>query len=125
MNTKSTAVQETGSRLDGLKWFVALSLVAAGVYGNHFYAAEPLLYRVLALVGIGLLAIGVALQTAKGRAFSVLLRESRIEIRKVVWPTRPETTQTTLVVLAVVVLTSIFLWGVDSLLSWIIASLIA
>jgi preprotein translocase subunit SecE len=54
----------------------------------------------------------------------VLAKEARVEIRKVVWPTRQETTQTTLIVVAVVLVMSLLLWGVDSLLGWIVSLIV-
>ena len=74
---------------------------------------------------LGAAAAGfVALQTAKGQSFFNLVKEARIEIRKVVWPTRQETTQTTLMVVAVVLVMALLLWGLDSLLGWIVSSIV-
>ncbi len=119
VNTKSEA-----PKLDSLKWIVVFLLVAAGVAGNAYFGQESLLYRVLALLGLAIVAGFVALQTAKGVAFWELLKAARIEIRKVVWPTQAETRQTTLIVLLVVVLVALLLWGLDSLLSWIVSGVI-
>lgn len=113
------------NRLDMLKWIVVAIIIAAGVYGNHHFQAEPVLYRAVALLVLGLVAGFLALQTVKGQAFWALLKEARIEIRKVVWPTRPETTQTTLIVVAVVIVMALILWGMDSFFGWIISLLIA
>lgn len=110
--------------LDGLKWVVVFALLAAGVWGNAHFADESLLYRVLGLALVAAAAAAVAVQTAKGRAFWELLKDARIEIRKVVWPNREETTQTTLIVLALVIVVALILWGLDSLLGWIISGLI-
>jgi|TARA_R110000782_G_scaffold25249_2_gene65775 preprotein translocase subunit SecE len=120
----STKAELYDDRLDIPKWIVVAIIVVAGVYGNHYFAAEPVLYRALALVVLGLVAGYVALQTSKGKAFWALLKEARIEIRKVVWPTRPETTQTTLIVVAVVLVMALVLWGLDTLLGWIISQFI-
>ena len=111
-------------RLDGLKWALVAILVAAGVAGNTYFSEESVLYRALALVALAAVAGFVALQTVKGGAFWDLVKEARVEIRKVVWPTRQETVQTTLVVVAVVVIMGLILWALDSLLGWMISSLI-
>lgn len=121
----STKAELHDDRLDIPKWIVVAVIVIAGVYGNHYFAAEPVLYRALALVVLGLVAGFVALQTTKGKAFWALLKEARIEIRKVVWPTRSETTQTTLIVVAVVLVMALVLWGLDTLLGWIISQFIS
>ncbi|CAI8366092.1 MAG: preprotein translocase subunit SecE [Gammaproteobacteria bacterium] len=112
------------SRFDTIKWIFVLALVAAGVVGNSIYSDQSLLYRTLALVALAAVALFVALQTAKGRGYAVSFKEARKEIRKVVWPNRQETTQTTLIVVVVVLIMALVLWGLDSLLSWAVSSLI-
>ena len=111
------------SRLDSLKWVVVVALVAAGVFGNSYFADQPILYRVIALLLLALVAGWVASLAQKGGDFLVLVKGSRTEIRKVVWPTRQETTQTTLIVFVFVIITGLILWGLDSVLGWL-ASLI-
>lgn len=120
----STRAQTSDSRLDVLKWIVVAVIVIVGVAGNQYFAAESVLYRAVALVVLGLVAAFVALQTTKGKSFWSLLKEARIEIRKVVWPNRTETTQTTLIVVAVVLVMALILWGLDTLLGWIISMFI-
>ena len=117
----STKAQTSDNRLDVLKWIVVAVIVAVAVAGNQYFAAESVLYRAVALVVLGLVAAFVALQTTKGKSFWSLLKEARIEIRKVVWPNRTETTQTTLIVVAVVLVMALILWGLDTLLGWIIS----
>ena len=112
------------SRLDGLKWVVVAVLVVVGVAGNVYFAEQSLLYRVLALLALAVVAGAVALQTAKGAAFWKLAKEARVEIRKVVWPTRQEATQTTLIVVAFVLFTALILWGLDTFLGWLASKII-
>jgi len=121
MNVKAEAKD---SRFDLLKWLVVAALVIAGVVGNQYFSAEPILYRVLVLLVVAAVAGAVALQTSKGQAFWVLAKEARVEIRKVVWPTRQETTQTTLIVVAVVLVMALLLWGLDSLLGWLVSLIV-
>lgn len=121
MNAKAEAKE---TRFDVLKWVVVVALVAVGVVGNQFFSAEPILYRVLALLALAAVAAVVALQTVKGQAFFVLAKEARAEIRKVVWPTRQETTQTTLIVVAVVLVMALLLWGLDTLLGWLVSLIV-
>ncbi len=115
---------EASPYVDILKWGIVLAVIAIGVIGNSYYAGESLLYRVLALVALATIAAGVALTTQKGVAFREMLKEARIELRKVVWPTRVETGQTTAIVVVVVLIVALVLWALDSLFAWIIASLI-
>ncbi|QJD71605.1 preprotein translocase subunit SecE [Marinobacterium sp. LSUCC0821] len=121
MNSK---VSNDVSKLDGLKWLVVIAIVAVGVVGNSIYATESLLYRVLALLALAVVAGFLALQTAKGKAFFRLFKEAKNEIRKVVWPTRQETLQTTLIVVVAVLIVGLLLWGLDSLLGWVVSGFI-
>jgi len=121
MNEKVSA---TESKLDPLKWAVVAILVIAGVYGNSYFAATSVLYRVIGLIVLAVVALALAAQTSKGKAFVQLGYEARTEIRKVVWPTRQETTHTTLIVVVVVMILAVILWILDSSISWLIAKLI-
>lgn len=112
------------TRFDALKWLVVVVLVVIGVVANHYFAAQSILYRVVGLLVLAAIAAFVALQTAKGQAFFGLLKDARTEIRKVVWPTRQETTQTTLIVVAVVLVMALLLWGLDSLLGWLVSTIV-
>jgi len=119
------SVETTASKFDTAKWVVVAVLVAVAVVGNSYYSDQSLLYRVLAIVAIAIVAALVALQTAKGAAFWALVKGSRTEIRKVVWPTRQETVQTTMIVVAFVLLAALMLWGLDGLLAWLVSLVIA
>ena len=120
----SAKAELNDSRFDVIKWVVVALIVSVGVFGDSYFSAEPVLYRAIALVVLALVAGFVALQTSKGKEFWSLLKEARIEIRKVVWPTRQETTQTTMIVVAVVLVMALILWGLDSLLGWIVSQFI-
>ena len=120
MNSKA----EAGNRLDSVKWLLVVVLVAAGVAGNMYFASYALLYRVVALLVLAVIAAAIALQTEKGQAFWKLVKEARVEIRKVVWPTRQETTQTTLIVVAFVLVAALVLWGLDTLLGWLASQIL-
>lgn len=121
MNIKS---EEKEYRLDPLKWFVVIALIVAGVVGNSHFSAESLLYRVLGLLVLAVIACFVAYHTAKGASLWALIQGAMVELRKVVWPTRQETNQTTLIVVAVVIVMSIILWLLDTFLGWIASSII-
>ena len=99
-------------------------MVGAGVFGNWYFGDQQLLNRVLALVALAVVAVFVILQTERGRAMWNLAKEARTEIRRVVWPTRQETAQTTFMVVLLVLLFALVLWGLDSFLSWVVSSVI-
>ena len=119
-NTDSAA----SNTLDWLKWLVVVALLGGGVYGNWYYQDESLLIRVAALLGLAVAAALVAVQTERGRNTWTLMKEARTEIRRVVWPSNQETSQTTLVVLVLILIFALILWGLDSLLSWGVSSVI-
>lgn len=121
MNAK---VEKESSGLDSLKWVLVIALVSVGVVGNHYFSAESLLYRVLALLVLAVVAGWIALQTSKGKRFATLVSEAKVEIRKVVWPTRQELTQTTMIVIVFVLVVALILWGADSLIGWIVSLVI-
>lgn len=106
-------------RLDGVKWVLVGLLVAGGVFGNYYFVAQPLLYRVLGLLVVGGIAAAIAIQTAKGTAFLELARGARVEAGRVVWPNRQERNQTTLVVVGFILLMALLLWGLDALVGWL------
>ncbi|AHE99258.1 preprotein translocase subunit SecE [Thioalkalivibrio paradoxus] len=120
----SERMEQTGGGLDTVKLSAAVALLIAGVMGFYYFAAESMLVRVLGLLGVVAVAVFIAMTTAKGRQLAGFLGNARTEVRKMVWPTRVETTQTTLIVLGVVILVGIFLWLLDSLLGWIIRQFI-
>ena len=120
-NSQDTA---TEGRLDGLKWGLVAVLVAVAAYGNYYFAAESLLLRVVGLLVLAGVAGVIALQTVKGSAFWTLVKDAKTEIRKVVWPTRQETLQTTLIVVAVVLVMGLILWALDSMLGWLVSTII-
>ena len=115
---------EIGASLDWLKWGLVGIIVALAVYANWYYQEQSLFLRVLGLLIAGAAAFLIAVKTEKGNAAWNLIKEARSEIRRVVWPTNNETTQTTLVVIVMVFIFSLILWGLDSLLSWLVSSLI-
>ena len=116
-------VETTSSTLDTIKLGLALLISIAALVGFYFYADESLLYRVIGLLVAAGISVAIALQTDKGRLIWSYFHDAQIEVRKVVWPTRQETVQTTLIVILMVVLVAIILWLLDMFLGWSIGSL--
>ena len=110
------AETEVSNKLDTFKLVIAIAILLTGIGGFYYYAEASLLYRVLGLVAMVLVAAGIALTTTTGHAILSFGRESRAEVRKVVWPTRQETVQTTLMVVVAVIILGIFLWLIDMML---------
>jgi preprotein translocase subunit SecE len=115
MNTETQA-----SGLDTVKLAVALALLCGAVFSFYWYADQSLLMRVLGLIGVAVVCVLITSQTALGRSTWTFIGNTRTEVRKVVWPTRAETTQTALAVLFVVLLMGVVLWLLDMFLLWAI-----
>ncbi len=102
--------------MDKLKLVGAAAILGTAVLAFYALSDQPTLLRVLVLLAALALAAFIAVQTQPGRALWAFLFDVRTEVRKVVWPTREETTQTTLVVVAMVAVMAILLWLIDMIL---------
>ena len=109
---------------DVLKWFVAAILLGAGLVGFYWFSEHSTLLRVIGLLLAVAAAVVVAVQTEKGRSTWDFMRDSRTEVRKVVWPTRKETSTTTAIVMGVVVVVGLFLWMLDTLFGKLVQMLL-
>jgi preprotein translocase subunit SecE len=109
--------------LDTVKLVVAVALLVAGIFGFYYFAEYSTLLRVVSLLVVAGVAVAVAMTTDPGRRLWQFGVDSRSEVRKVVWPTRQETTQTTLVVLVMVIILAIVLWLFDMALTGILRQL--
>ena len=106
------------SALDTLKLVVALAILLGGIVGYYWFidmAAWQRWLGVLAAIGVG---VAVFMTSAQGQATWRFIQSARIELRKVVWPTRQETLQTTLVIIFFVVILGVFFWLLDMFLLW-------
>ena len=118
------AQQQGMSAVDIAKLAVAAGLVVLGIAGYYWLAEQALVLRVLAIfAGIAAGAVMAWLSTP-GREFAAFAGESYDEVKKVVWPTRKETMQTTAAVFAFAVVMAIFLWLTDKTLEWVFYDLI-
>jgi preprotein translocase subunit SecE len=120
MNAK---VDTESGRLDSLKMGTAVLVLAGGIYAFYHFQDMHAVLRVLGLLAVAAIAILITLQTAFGRQVAGFISGANTEVRRVVWPNRAETLQTTLAVLVVVLLVGIFLWLLDMLLLWAVQSL--
>ncbi|MDY6943192.1 MAG: preprotein translocase subunit SecE [Pseudomonadota bacterium] len=103
--------------MDVLKWVLAVAVVVAGVVAFYYFADQLFIYRVLMVVAATAVGLAIASQTDLGRSVLGLAHESTRETRKVVWPGRQETVQTSLAVTMMVLIVGVFLWVTDLLLS--------
>lgn len=119
----SSNIETVNVKFDTLKLAIAVLVAISTIAGFYVFSEQSFLLRLGGLV-IGVAAsIGIALQTEKGRSLWIFFQDSQIEVRKVVWPTRQETLQTTMIVILVVIIVSIILWLLDMFLGWSVRSL--
>jgi preprotein translocase subunit SecE len=121
MNANASSERSLG---DNIKMMVAIAILLAAVYGYYHFADSSQLYRVLGVVGAVIVALLVAAQTETGRSTILFMADARTETRKVVWPTKQETMQVTMVVIFIVILVGLILWGLDSILGWAVRALL-
>ncbi len=119
----SAKADSSSSGIDIVKLVLAIIVLIGGIVGYYHFADKSLIYRVLGVLLSGLLSMGLVLTTQLGRQFLGFLVEARVEVRKVVWPNRQETVQSTLVVVALVFLVGLILWTLDAGLFWGISRL--
>ncbi len=96
-------------------WIMVGLLIAAGVWANYHFSDIDFTLRLIAWVVLILIASGMAWLTVQGKAVWLFAKEARMELRKVVWPTRQETLQVTMMVIAVVAILGLIIWGIDTL----------
>lgn len=120
----STKLETIGGIPDSVKWLVVCAMLAAGIGAFHYFGDQSLLLRVVGLLIVIAAVSAVALRTEKGRIGWEFVRDARTEVRKVVWPTRRETLQTTGIVIVMVGLVAVMLWMLDSLLGWLVRFLL-
>lgn len=119
MNLKA----QRNPKYDFFFWSIITLVIAVGIAANYYFYGQPLAIRLIGWLVLICALIPIALQTSSGRRLWVFMREARMELRKVVWPTRQETIQTTFIIIILVVVMACILWGIDSLLLWAIAQL--
>ena len=107
----STKVQTGPGPLDTVKLMLAALVLIGGIVAYYYFEDESILLRAAGvLIGLAL-GIVIAMQSTQGRELWRFIQGARVELRKVIWPTRQEAMQTTLTVLVFVLILGIFFWG--------------
>jgi len=119
-----TKTEQQGSGLDTAKLLLSLLILVAGIMGFYYFKEESQLLRVLGILAVAAVAFFIVATTMIGKRSLGFVKEARVEVRKVVWPTRQETTQTTIAVLVMVLIVAIMLWLIDMFLGWGVRSLL-
>jgi preprotein translocase subunit SecE len=120
-----TKTEQTSSGIDTFKLMTAVLVLIAGVAGFYYFEDKSQLLRVLGMLAVVVVAFLIVGTTDIGRRGLSFVKDARVEVRKVVWPTRQETLQTTVAVLFMVVLVAIMLWLFDMFLGWGVSNLLA
>jgi preprotein translocase subunit SecE len=118
MNAK-TENPSGASALDSIKLVLAAALLLGGIVGYYWFAEASVLLRAVGVVLSLALAIVVFYTTARGREIWRFIQSARVELRKVIWPNRQETFQTTVAVIIFVIIMGLFFWGLDMFLLWV------
>jgi preprotein translocase subunit SecE len=114
-----TKVEEQPTVVDTAKLAFAIVVVLGGLVGYYYFADSPGLLRALGVVVALAVAAAIVFTSLQGRTLWKFIQGARVELNKVVWPTREETLQTTLVVLVVALFGGVFFWLLDLLLLWL------
>jgi preprotein translocase subunit SecE len=117
--------EQSTSTIDTFKLMTAVLVLIAGIVGFHYFDDKSQLLRVLGMLAVVVVAFFIAASSEPGRRGLDFVKDARVEVRKVVWPTRQETLQTTIAVLFMVVLVAIMLWLFDMFLGWGVSNLLA
>jgi len=118
MSTKTGAT--AASKLDSFKWAIVGLFLGVGIIGFYYFVEYSVLLRVISLLAIVGISTYIASTTSKGQSTLSFLKDTNLEVRRVVWPTREETLKMTGVVMLMVVLVAFIIWGVDSILFWLV-----
>ncbi|EPE37518.1 preprotein translocase subunit [Candidatus Photodesmus katoptron] len=120
MKLNKIRISDGSPLVDRFRWIISCLILILAVIGNYFYSEISIVIRTVVIIFFIIIAFFLALRTNKGLATVEFVRASRQEIRKVIWPTRKETMQITLIVFAVSVLMALILWGIDSIMVYLI-----
>ena len=110
--------------LDIIKLLIAAGLLIGGLYGYYYLIEWSLPLRVLLVLGGLIAGVTVAMTSAQGLRLWAFIQGSRVEIRKVIWPTKQETTQTAIAVFVFTLIMALFFWALDSGLLWLTRRLV-
>lgn len=108
---------------DRLLWLVVAFIICGGIFGSSYVAHYQLAFQIVGWLLLLSFAAGIGYLTHQGKNFVALAKESKNELRKVVWPSRDETVKTAMIVMVIVFITGFILWGIDTLFLWLVGLL--
>ena len=125
--------------LDTIKLLLSGVVLVGGLFAYYYFETAKVFvtdsgvieigaiaqaYRVLMVLGGTAAGIGIAMTSVQGQRLWHFIQGSRVEIRKVVWPTKQETTQTAIAVFVFTAVMMLFFWALDSGLLWLTRTLV-
>ena len=120
----TTQEESSSGALDIIKLLIAAGVLVGGLYGYYYLIEWSLPLRVLLVLGGLIVGIAIGMTSTQGQRLWGFIQGSRVEIRKVVWPTKQETTQTAIAVFVFTLVMALFFWGLDSFLLWLTRTLV-
>ena len=124
MATSATTPESQSGILDILKLLIAAVVLVGGLFAYYYCIEVSLPLRVLMVLGGTVAGVGIAMTSTQGRRLWAFVQGARIEWRKVVWPTKQETTQTAIAVFVFTLIMALFFWALDSFLLWLTRTLV-
>ena len=115
-----TKVEEQATFVDTVKLALAVLILLAGLTSYYYFASSAVLLRAFGVIVAVAAAFGVLFTSFQGQLLWKFIQGARVELRKVVWPTREETVQTTLVVMLFALIGGVFFWVLDFILGYVI-----
>ena len=109
-------VETNKNRNDLVKWILAGIIFSGSILAFYYLDQYPLIYRILGIVGATLIDFAIVFNTEKIKSLRVFTHDARVELKKVIWSTKAEVIQTTVIVFVVVIIMSVLLWLLDMLL---------
>jgi preprotein translocase subunit SecE len=101
-------------------WLIVAFLLVLSLWANYTYSSMDIAIRLIGLLVMAAIILGIASRTSQGLKALAFANEARIELRKVVWPTRQETLQTTLMVIVLIIIIALIIWGIDTLFLYLV-----
>jgi preprotein translocase subunit SecE len=116
--SKKMQVNTESNFFDKLLWLIVAVLLLSGVIANYRFSQLTLTIRLIGWIVLACIVILIALQTVAGKQFWKFFKDSKNEMRRVVWPTRQQTFHQTLLVTGIVIVFAVLMWSFDSIIQW-------
>lgn len=121
INNKKKIKNENIKKFEIFKWLIIFIFLFSAIIGNYYYSDVSSIIRAITVYSIIFTAIILFFFTNKGKLAMIFIKKSKIEAKKILWPTRQETFYTTLIIFAITTFMSLIFWGLDTILIFFIS----